>query len=259
MADSEELCCSGIFFLVFGLALIFGGTQKYLLAQKIKNTPTSKVRSAAVGLVELFGKAKCKEILDSPVSEERCIYWRVKGEYYKPGKHGGWRDIYNASSSLQFYLEDDTGKMLIEPKDGEIDIPRDFYSEGHLSEGGIFGMFKNKVLDKKVFDFLAATPAAGQAFRNHSAYDLRLTEWFIAEGDPLYVLGNAEPLKGASSALAHENLIVRMGGGEKIMFISDSGERKALDRVQGSIWWMLLLGVVLSAIGLFALLVNFGV
>jgi len=257
MADEGNACCGGILFLSFGLLLIYGGTQRYLLAQKIKNTPTSKVRSAAVGLVELAGEAQCKDAIDSPISKVRSAYWRIKGEYYKPGKHGGWRDIYNASSSAQFYLQDDTGRMLIEPKDAEVDIPRDFFSSGRLSEGGVLGMFKSKVLDKKALDFLAATPAANQAFRNHSGFDLRITEWFIAENDPLFVMGTAEPLKGASSATAHENLIVKKGANIDIMFISDSGEKKAVDKVSGSIWWMLGIGFILLAIGLFVLLSSF--
>lgn len=257
MAEGDNPCCGGLLAFVIGITLIYGGTQRYLLAQKIKNTPTSKVRSAAVGLVELFGKAKCKDAIDSPISKARSAYWRIKGEYYKPGKHGGWRDIYNASSSAQFYLEDDTGKMLIEPKDGEIDIPQDFFSNGRLSEGGVLGMFKSKVLDPKVLAFLAATPAANQAFRNHSGYDLRVTEWFIAEGDPLYVMGSAEPVKGASSALAHENLIMKKGANVDIMYISDSGEKKVVDKVGGSVWWMLGLGLILSAIGLIVLLSSF--
>ncbi|MCI0503305.1 E3 ubiquitin ligase family protein [Candidatus Micrarchaeota archaeon] len=257
MADGDNPCCGGLIAFLIGITLIYGGTQRFLLAQKIKNTPTSKVRSAAVGLVELFGKAKCKDAIDSPISKVRSAYWRVKGEYYKPGKHGGWRDIYNASSSTPFYLEDDTGKMLVEPKEAEIDIPQDFFNNGHLSEGGVFGLFKSKVLDKKVLDFLAATPAANSAFKAHSGFDLRVTEWFIAENDPLYVMGTAEPVKGAVSAIAHENLIVKKGKGVDILYISDSGEKKVVDKVSGSIWWMLGPGFILSAIGLFVLLSSF--
>jgi hypothetical protein len=257
MAEEGNACCGGILFLLFGLVLIYGGTQRYLLAQRIKNTPTSKVRSAAVGLVELSGKARCKDPMDSPISKVRSVYWCIKGEYYKPGKHGGWRDIYNASSSMQFYLEDDTGRMLIEPKDAEVEIPTDFSSSGHLTEGGVLGMFKSKVLDKKVLDFLAATPAANSAFNSHSGYDLRITESFIAEGDPLFVMGSAEPLKGASSALAHENLIMKKGANVDIMYLSDSGETKVVQKVGGSVWWMLGLGLILSAIGLIVLLSSF--
>lgn len=257
MADEGGCCCGSIFLFIFGLALILGGTQRYLLGQRIKNTPTSKVRSAAVGLIELAGKAKCKDPMRSPISKATCIYWRIKAEYYKPGKHGGWRDIYNASSSNPFYLEDDTGKMLIEPKDAEIEIPEDFKQDGHLSEGGILGMFKSKVFDKKVLDFLKEVPAAGKAFNSYSGHNLRVTEWFIAEGDPLFVLGGAEPVKGALSAVAHENLIVRKGANSEFMYISDSGEKKVVEKVTGSVWWMLGLGFVMAAIGLFFLLSQF--
>jgi hypothetical protein len=257
MAEDNNCCCGGLLLFLFGMVLIIGGVQRYLLAQKIKNTPTSKVRSAAVGLVELAGKARCKDTLDSPISHVRSIYWRIKGEYYKPGKHGGWRDIYNASSSEQFYLEDDTGKMLIEPKDAEIEIPHDFFNEGHLSEGGFMGLFKSKVLDPKVLAFLAATPAANSAFKNHSSFDLRITEWFIAEGDPLYVLGTAESVKGSMSAIAHENLIVKKNSNDGIMYVSDSGETKVIEKVSGSIWWMLIPGFLMAAIGLFFLLSSF--
>jgi len=257
MADDNSCCCGSLLLFLFGLVLIIGGVQRYLLSQKIKNTPTSKVRSAAVGLVELAGKARCKDTILSPISNMRSIYWRVKGEYYQPGKHGGWRDIYNASSSEPFYLEDDTGKMLIEPKEAEVDIPSDFFSEGHLSEGGIMGMFKARLLDQKVLAFLAATPAANQAFRNHSGYNLRITEWFIAEGDPLYVLGSAEPQKGPMSATAHENLIVKKNQTDGIMYVTDSGETKAAEKVAGGIWWMLGLGFIMAAIGLFLLLSSF--
>ncbi len=255
MSDSD-LCCGGLFLLFFGLALLYGGVQKYLLAQKIKNTPTSKVRSAAVGLVELVGKAICKDEIFSPISKRKSAFWIIHGEYYKPGKHGGWRTIYNASSPNQFYLEDDTGRMLIEPKGAEIDIPSDLSSTGHLTEGGILGVLKNKLLDAKVLAFIESDPAIKRTFNSYSGYELRVTESFIAENDPLYVLGNAEHLKGASSAIAHENLIITFGS-EKIMYISDSKEEKAIEKTQGPLWWMIIGGLIGSSIGLFLLLSQF--
>jgi hypothetical protein len=252
-------CCGGIFLFGFGLLLIYGAVQRYLLSQKIRNTPTSKVRSAAVGLVELFGTATCQPAMESPVSKAKCAYWRVTGEYYyQSRKSSGWRQFYSKNSGVPFHLVDDTGRMLVNPKEGEIDIPKDFQSTGHLSEGGIFGMFKAQLLDKKVLDFLATDEAAKSAFNQHSGRNLRLTEYFIAEGDPLYALGTAMPMEGASSAVAHENLVVRKGG-DGVLYISDSGEKKALEKVTGGIWWMLALGFVLGAIGLFLLLTTFGV
>jgi hypothetical protein len=253
-------CCGAGIILIMGLVLLIGGVQRYLLYQKISNTPTSKVRSAAVGLVELFGKAKMDKDMDSPISKAKCIYWRVLGEYYyQARKSSGWRTIYNKASSIPFYLEDDTGKMLVDPKDGEIDIPQDFRSEGHLSDMKILGMTFNKKLEEKALAYINSEPSAKSAFNSHSGSRLRITEFFIAEGDPLYVLGNAEPRSGASSAIAHENLFVKKGAVEKILFISDSGEKKVKDNMKWSMLAMLVGGIILSGIGLFAVLAGLGV
>src|SRR4030095_2389299 len=161
---ADDCICAGPLLLVFGLYLIYTGAQRYLLYQKINNTPTSKARSAAIGLVELNGKAVCRDDMQSPVSKAKCVYWRLKGEYYQSGKHGGWKNLYSAKSSSKFLLEDDSGRMLIEPDGAEIDIPTDYISEGHLSAGGVLGMFKSRVLDKQVLDFLETDPAATSAF-----------------------------------------------------------------------------------------------
>ncbi len=248
MASKDDPCCAAVIGLAVGLGLLYSGIQRYLLLQKINNTPTSKVRSAAVGLVELSGKALCREPQLSPISGAKCIYWKIHEEYYQPGKHGGWRTTSSNFSHKDFYLEDDTGKMLVDPKDATIEIPSDFTSTGHLSSKGLLGIVPQRQLDPKVLAYLEGNPdAKGRAYR-WSGYELRFTEWFIAEGDPLYVLGNAEPQEGASSAIGFENLVVRQGKYDKVFYISDSGERKVVDSIRGSLYWQLGIGFVLAAI-----------
>ncbi|MDD2655646.1 MAG: GIDE domain-containing protein [Candidatus ainarchaeum sp.] len=251
-----QCCCIGGFCLFFGLLLIYNGTQRRLLIQRIKNTPTSKVRSAAAGLVELFGKAVCKDGMDSPVSQRRCAFWRIHGEYYQPGKHGGWRTILRKDSSTPFYLEDETGKMLIDPKGAEVDIPQDFQSTGHLSEKGFFGLLPQRQLHPNVLALMERDQEIGNKFRSRSSYNLRITEYFIAEGDPLYVFGNAVLLEGASSHVAHENLTVKKPKGAP-MYISDSHEKRAIDKLNTSMAVQLAIGLALTAIGLFMLLTVF--
>ncbi len=259
MASDDNPCCAGLICLVIGAGLILSGTQRFLLVQKVKNTPTSKVRSAAVGLVELAGKAKFKTEMKSPISQVKCTYWRINAEWYQPGKHGGWRNLYSANSSEQFYLEDETGKMLIEPKDAEIDIPRDFFSQGHLSDRALFGILPQNQLDKKVLAFLDANPDVKKKFQNYGGYDQRVDEFFIAEDDPVFIVGGAEPLSGVSSTVSNENLIVKKGKFENIMYISDSSEKKVLSNLSGSMWWGIGIGFILFGIGLFLLLVSLGI
>ncbi len=255
MASSGDLCCVGPIFLIVGLFMVYGGAQRFLLYRKINDTPTSKVRSAAIGLVELSGKAVCRDDMESPVSKAKCVFWRIKAEYYVPGKNGGWRDMYSRSSSVKFFLEDETGKMLIEPEGAEIDIPSDFTSSGWLSPGGL--VFKRSVLDQKVLSFLESDAAAKAAFSSRSGYEQRLTESFIAEGDPVFVFGDASVWK-TGSELHHEDLIVKMGA-DKVMYVSDSNEYKALEKIRYSMIIGLIIGLALTAIGLYALLTTFGV
>ena len=245
---SLPCCASSAFFLLMGLALTVAGAQKFLLVQKIENTPTSKVRSAAVGLVELFGAAKCKDDLISPVSKAKCVYWHVRAEYYKSGKRSsGWHTFFSESSSPQFYLEDDTGKMLIDPKGGEVSIPSDFTWTGHLSDKTFFGLIPQKQLDAKVLAYLQENPSAKAAFNSYGGHNLRMSEFYIAEDDNVYILGSAQPLEGAAqSEIAHENLVVRKSKSDNLMFISDSPEKKFSGWMKITALAMLFVGLVIT-------------
>ena len=256
--ELQGACCSGIFFVI-GLIMIFDGTRKFLLMQKIKNTPTSKVRSAAVGLVELLGNVRLKEELLSPISRARCAYHLVKCEWYKSGKHGGWRTFYTLTKGNRFFLEDDTGRMLVDPAEAELALPADFTSTGHLSDKALFGLLPQTQLDKKVLDFIETDSAVKNAFNSYKGYQLRVSETYLAEGDQVYVLGNASPLEGSSSAVSHENLLIRKDPAEKILYISDTQESKVVENVRNSMLISFAIGFILSAITLFIMLDSLGV
>lgn len=252
-------CLTGPFLLVIGSATLAAGVKRYLLFQRINNTPTSKVRSAAVGLVELFGKAKCKDDVLSPISKVKSAFWRVTGEYYyKTKKSSGWREFFKKESGVPFYLQDPTGKMLVDPKGGEVDIPHDFQVKGHLKDFNLFGIQLQKKMDKKVLDFIYSDSKIQSKFSNYSGRRLRISEYYIAEGDPLYVMGSATPTK-EGSAVAHENLVMKKGPIEGILYISDSHEKKLTGRMKWSMLGLLFFGLVLTVAGLVLTLVSFGV
>lgn len=251
------LCCGGAILLLVGVVCLYMGIQRHSLYQKIKNTPTSKVRSAAVGFVELFGKAKCEKDTLSPLSKAKCVFWQVTGEYYyQTRKSSGWRQFYKAESGIPFYLEDNTGKMLVDPAGGQVEISHDFQVKGHMKGLNLFGLELRKKMSDKILDWIKSDPKIKSKFEHHSGRKLRITEYYIAEGDPLYVIGKATPTK-EGSAVAHENLMVKKGP-LNILYISDSGEKKVLGTIKWS--WMLLLGigVVVTALGLAFLLFEVG-
>jgi hypothetical protein len=250
---SNFLCLGGLC-VVIGLGLLYAGIQKYLLVQKITDTPTSKVRSAAVGMVELSGKAVCKEPQFSPLSNVKCIYWKMNAEWFQPGRNGGWRMISSDSSHKDFDIEDDTGKMLVDPTGATIEIPVDFSSMGYLRDRGFLGIVSQRQLDPKVLAYLESNPDAKARVYRFSGYELKFTEWYIAEGDPLFVLGTADLQEGVSSSVGSENLIVRQGKYDKVFYISDTGERKVVDTIRNSMYWYIGIGFVLAAAGAYALI-----
>ena len=146
MASNIGGLCIYVFIGFFvGLGLIYSGVKRFQLVQKIKDTPTSKAESVAVGMVECSGKADCHDPTKSPISAVDCAYWRVVAEYYVSGKGGGWKPLYSVDSHKQFYLEDETGKILVDPVGADIDIPSDAVFEGYLTGQGVFGMEHTKI------------------------------------------------------------------------------------------------------------------
>lgn len=304
--STGKLVCCSICGFFLGLGMIGTGVKNYQFAQRVKNTPTSKVAAAAVGLVELYGKAKClddktkaeldaklavnrakaeeyieklkegKEIKEklkgvtalakagqesaaggallSPVTKARCVYWRVTGEYYQSGKHGGWRDICDHHSYSSFFLEDDTGKVLVDPVEAQVDIPYDKVYDGYMEGKGMFGV-PHTQLDPQAVEYIKNLPESYRSrFMAHQHHDLRVHEYFIAERDEVYVMGNAEPREGVSSAVAHENLVVKKGAVDKLMYITDSSEKKVLDKFGGNTYWQIFGGLAISAVSLLILL-----
>ena len=76
-----------IVFLIGGLSLFFGGLTKINRDRLIANMPTSKIRSVAMGLVEIYGKvSKYKDTLTAPLSGKECVYCRLSITEWKRGR-----------------------------------------------------------------------------------------------------------------------------------------------------------------------------
>ena len=98
-----------------------------------------------------------------------------------------------------------------------------------------------------------------QRFMRVQHLDIRCTEYYIADDDPLFVLGSAEPIEGATSDVLAETLMLRKGDLDKTMYISNTGERRVIDKLSGGMYLSIFGGLVLSAICLFIMLAGLGV
>lgn len=145
--------------------LLWGGFHFLRLKRRVENTPTSKTRSLAMGLVEVHGRARRKYALVSPMSQLPCVYYRLRR--YRKDRNNHWKlSSCKESDHVPFYLEDETGRVIVDPQRATV-RPR------NRQQG--FGGQQNLLLDRA----------------SHIDRDEKWVEETIAEGTNLYILGQA--------------------------------------------------------------------
>nr|WP_320048593.1 hypothetical protein [uncultured Desulfuromonas sp.] len=160
------------------------------IRQRIKNTATSKARSAAMGMVEMYGRAQRQFALVSPSSQQPCVYYRLKR--YRRGPKDQWQlTSITSSDSVPFILEDDTGRITINPRGATFKL-----------ENSINGL-----------DMTGA--------------DEKWVEEVIYENSMLYVLGFAATSHNHQGSLSHrvaEKLRNLKGNHDKLMRYDHDGD-----------------------------------
>lgn len=168
-----------------GLFLFYRGFRMLQRKRLILNTPTSKIRSASLGLVEISGLADGPYTIPAPVTGRFCYYYRTLAwELRKSGKNQEWKQVVDESLHVPFYVDDNTGKLLVNPQGADMDLHRDFHEEygGALTFG--------KEIPDPVRSFLARHGVSGD-------HKVRVDEYCIKPKNALFVLGTLAENAGA--------------------------------------------------------------
>ncbi|MGE3774158.1 MAG: GIDE domain-containing protein [Gammaproteobacteria bacterium] len=103
-------------------ALLFHACRTLSHKRLIEDTPTSRLRAAAQGYVELVGTARVfdGEPIVAPLSGRRCCWYRYSVERREHGRRGHdrarWQRIDGGESTHLFMLDDDSGRCAIDPE-----------------------------------------------------------------------------------------------------------------------------------------------
>jgi E3 ubiquitin ligase len=216
---------------VAGPVLFAGGFRDLRLKRLIQNTPTSRIRSAAMGLVEVNGVIGCRSTVSAPFSGRACAVWNV--DIAIQGRKNSWNIVHRAISGHPFFLRDETGVALVYPHDADcrvhfgveevcagVALPECYAS--YLSTLGPrqylwrLGMlrFRERVLEEgaRVYVMGTATPPA-----------VALT---VSEGEEMAATGTdawrASRVRGGDSQVS---AVIRRGDSEKTFVISQDSER----------------------------------
>ncbi len=92
----------------------------------MQSVVTSKAQSLSMGLTEMKGEAEpLEEPLTSPLSNRSCVGYTCKLQIYLPegGSVDNWQTAGEIKELPLFYLKDETGKVPVDPKKADLQIP----------------------------------------------------------------------------------------------------------------------------------------
>jgi E3 ubiquitin ligase len=163
--------------IAIGFFLFFRGFPFLKRKHLIQDTPTSTVRGASLGAVEVSGTVVGPYTLIAPLSESDCFYYHAVARSSGEEKKATQEILY-----APFFLDDGTGRVMVDPRGAETEL-------------------RPSVDDEY-------SPSSGDAFTRHflvrhgisSEFPAHLEECCIREGDHLYVLGTLRENSGLQSA-----------------------------------------------------------
>ncbi len=113
-----------------GIGLFFYGFRLLQRRRLILDTPFSKIRSASMGMVEVSGLAVGPYNMIAPISARPCYYYRtLVWEYKQHGRNKKWVKVAGECMHVPFFVDDNTGRLLVDPRGADIDLHRDFQEE----------------------------------------------------------------------------------------------------------------------------------
>jgi hypothetical protein len=115
---------------VGGIGLFVYGFQLLQRRRLILDTPFSKIRSASMGMVEVSGLAAGPYTMVAPITAHACYYYRtLVWEWKQQGKNKNWVKVAGECMHVPFFVDDNTGRVLVDPHGADLDLHRDFEQE----------------------------------------------------------------------------------------------------------------------------------
>jgi hypothetical protein len=160
-------------------------------------------------MVELNGLAVGPYTMIAPITERPCFYHRtVAWEWKRQGKNNQWVKVAAECMHVPFFLDDNTGKVMVDPRGAELDLHRDFQQEF------CDGFFTTKQsAPANVQNFLLRH---GVSTRNK----IKVEEFCIKPKNALFVLGTLDENPGleVSSNPIRETEPITTGGSGTFSF-----------------------------------------
>ena len=263
-----------------GVALFIVGFLRYRRYRLLRDSPFMPIRSVAMGLVHVSGKAAGAMSGVSPLTQLPCYYYHVLIE--ETDRQRGWRQVCHAAAATPFYLEDATGKVLVNPKLAQFDLAPSFQgvvgptggprqldeslgvpapTEAHLRAylaDQLGQLYAARIRQMRAE--LQSESGAGAKMKEAYLHDAekqvatgfandnyRLTEYCLVGGRTYNVMGTCT--ENPSPADEHDRNLITQGQTEKTFNITDKAERKAEKKLRSDALVAILVGAFLILLG----------
>lgn len=186
-----------------GIFWFFKGFKIYREYRVLADTPEIPIRSMPMGLVEIHGKAQLagEKLVNSPVTAMPCLFYKVDIERYQRDSkgNGSWSHYKTNCNGLPFYLDDGTGKVLVNAFGAEYDL-----IQSARRETGSFG--SSRLNFGRLLSGMDGPPAAAAP------------SGFVSDDDLIAFATTATSSSGASFSLGSAGLSLggvslNLGGG----------------------------------------------
>jgi E3 Ubiquitin ligase len=170
-----------------GAYLFYRGFRLLQRKRLILNTPASKIRSASIGLVEINGLAVGPYTMIAPITGVPCYYFHTSAwQWQQEGRNSKWVKVADESMHVPFFLDDNTGRVLVDPQGAEMDIHRDFHDEFSTS------FFSSSLeIPPNIYSFLARYGVSTDK-------KIKIDEYCIKPKNALFILGTLAQNSGLS-------------------------------------------------------------
>jgi hypothetical protein len=160
-----------------GIYLFFRGFVLLRRRRLVLDTPFSKIRSASMGMVEVSGLAVGPHTMLAPITARPCYFYRTLAwEWKQQGKNKAWVKVAGECMYVPFFLDDNTGRVLVDPRGAELDLHCDFREEFNTS------FFSSNDAPANVCSFLSRHGVA-------TSNKIKIEECCIKPKNALFILG----------------------------------------------------------------------
>lgn len=182
--------------IVFALLCLYYAFSLLKTARQLEDTPTSKIRSAAQGYLELSGTLKPLRETKAPLSHRPCAWYRYRieqltaiqshkrTEYY-------WKTLSSGASETEFLLVDETGECHVTPNSAHV-VPSTLTRwRGHSKTGSplpnsffkkLFSYWGRYRYTEELLEFDRNIFACGRFITKHDPETQKTIHWLTHEG-----------------------------------------------------------------------------